>query len=135
MITVRFVPTHFVHKEWPLVAPFLDPAMQYAQGDITLDQLRSDLGQGRSSLYIFVDDGEVVGAASVTFQNHRNTRVAFVTAIGGRGLHDRGVAAQLFELFRRNGATRAAGAVRDSMVRWVARVGCKQKFTIVEAEL
>ena len=135
MITVRFVPTHFVHKEWPLVAPFLEPAMQYAQGDITLDQLRSDLGQGRSSLYIFVDDGEVVGAASVTFQNHRNTRVAFISCIGGKNLQSRQVFNQLFELFRRNGATRAAGAVRDSMVRWSARVGFKKKFTVVEAEL
>jgi hypothetical protein len=32
-----------------------------------------------------------VGAASVTFQNQRNARVAFVTAIGGKGLADREV--------------------------------------------
>jgi hypothetical protein len=137
MITVHHVPTHFVHKEWPLVAPFLEAALTHseASGEITLDQLRADLGQNRGALYTVVKDGLLVGAASVTFQNQRNARVAFISCIGGKGLQSRQVFNQLFELFRRNGATRAAGAVRDSMVRWGARVGFKKKFTVVEAEL
>jgi hypothetical protein len=71
MITVHHVPTHFVHKEWPLVAPFLEAALTNpeASGDITLDQMRADLGQNRSALYMFVGDLGAVGAASVVFQN------------------------------------------------------------------
>jgi hypothetical protein len=88
MITVRYVPTQYVHKEWPLVAHFLEAALTHseASGEITLDQLRSDLGQSRGALYTVTKDGALVGALSVTFQNQRNARVAFVTAIGGRGL-------------------------------------------------
>jgi hypothetical protein len=137
MITVHHVPTHFVHKEWPLVAPFLNAALTNpeASGDITLDQMRADLGQNRGALYTFVKDGALVGAASVTFQNQRNARVAFVTAIGGRGLADREAAAQFFELLRRGGATRVAGAGRDSIVRLWSRLGLKKKYTVFEGEL
>jgi hypothetical protein len=137
MITVHHVPTHFVHKEWPLVAPFLNAALTNpeASGDITLDQMRADLGQNRGALYTVVKDGALVGAASVTFQNQRNARVAFVTAIGGRGLADREAAAQFFELLRRGGATRVAGAGRDSIVRLWAQLGLKKKYTVFEGEL
>jgi hypothetical protein len=137
MITVHHVPTHFVHKEWPLVAPFLEAALTHseASGEITLDQLRADLGQNRGALYTVVKDGLLVGAASVTFQNQRNARVAFVTAIGGRGLADREAAAQFFELLRRGGATRVAGAGRDSIVRLWAQLGLKKKYAVFEGEL
>jgi hypothetical protein len=137
MITVHHVPTHFVHKEWPLAAPFLNAALTHseASGEITLDQLRADLGQNRGALYTVVKDGAVVGAASVTFQNQRNARVAFVTAIGGRGLADREAAAQFFELLRRGGATRVAGAGRDSIVRLWSQLGLKKKYTVFEGEL
>jgi hypothetical protein len=137
MITVHHVPTHFVHKEWPLVAPFLNAALTNpeASGDITLDQMRADLGQNRGALYTVVKDGALVGAVSVTFQNQRNARVAFVTAIGGRGLADREAAAQFFELLRRGGATRVAGAGRDSIVRLWAQLGLKKKYTVFEGEL
>jgi hypothetical protein len=83
----------------------------------------------------FVKDGALVGAASVTFQNQRNARVAFVTAIGGKGLADREAAAQFFELLRRGGATRVAGAGRDSIVRLWAQLGLKKKYAVFEGEL
>ena len=119
------------------MAPFLNAALTNpeASGDITLDQMRADLGQNRGALYTFVKDGALVGAASVTFQNQRNARVAFVTAIGGRGLADREAAAQFFELLRRGGATRVAGAGRDSIVRLWSRLGLKKKYTVFEGEL
>jgi 16S rRNA C1402 (ribose-2'-O) methylase RsmI len=129
MITVHHVPTHFVHKEWPLVAPFLEAALTNpeASGDITLDQMRADLGQNRSALYMFVGDLGAVGAASVVFQNQRNARVAVVTAIGGKGLADPGVAAQFFDLLRRGGATRVAGAGRDSIVQALVAAGLEEE--------
>ena len=137
MIEVRHVPTHFVHKVWPLVAPFLNAALTHseASGEITLDQLRADLGQNRGALYTVTKDGGLAGAISVTFQNQRNARVAFVTAIGGRGLLDRDAAAQFFELLRQAGATRVAGAGRDSIVRLWSRLGLKKKYTVFEGEL
>ena len=137
MIEVRFVPTHFVHKEWPLVAHFLNAALTNpeASGEITLDQLRADLGQNRGALYTVMQDGVMVGALSVTFQNQRNARVAVVTAAGGKGLANSEVTSQFFDLLRRAGATRVSAAGRDSIVRLALRLGLKKKYTVFEGEL
>jgi hypothetical protein len=137
MIEVRHVPTNFVHQWWPVVAPFLNAALTNpeASGETTLDQLRADLGQNRAALYAAQRSGVIIGAASVTFQNQRNARVAFITTLGGRGVVCQQAASQFFELLRRAGATRVAGAGRDSMVRLSARWGLKKKYTIFEGEL
>jgi hypothetical protein len=132
---VDYVPTSFVQQQWHLVADHLSAALEYSHGDITLDQLRADLGSNRAALYKWVDDGQVVGAAAVVFQNQRNARVAFVVAIGGRGVFSRTARDQFFELLRRGGATKMAGAMRDSMVRLSTRMGLKKKYTIAEVDL
>jgi hypothetical protein len=135
VIEVHHVPTSFVHQQWAAVADHLAAALEHAHGDVTLDQLRADLGSNRAALYKWVDDGQVVGAAAVVFQNQRNARVAFVVAIGGRGVYSRAARDQFFELLRRGGATKVAGAMRDSMLRLNSRMGLKKKYIIAEADL
>lgn len=135
MRAVQFVPHTMVHQCWDRVEPFLTSALEYSQGDITIDQLRSDLGQNRAALYWAVDGGRVIGAAAVTFQNQRNARVAFVTAVGGRWVASRDLVQQFFALLKAAGATRVAGAGRDSIVRLWQRHGLQKKYTIFEAPL
>lgn len=135
MIEVQHVPTSFVHQQWPLVEAYLAAALEYSHGDITLDQLRAELGSSRLALYKWVDAGEVVGAAAVVFQNKPNARVAFVVAIGGRGVFDLRAWEGFCNLLRRTGATKVAGAMRDSMLRLTRRVGVRKKYTIGEVDL
>ena len=129
------MPTAFVQQQWPLVAHHLAAALEYAHGDLTLDQLRADLSANRMALYKAINDGKVMGAAAVSFQNQRNARVAFIVAIGGSGLANRTLCVQFFDLLRKNGATKVAGAMRESMVRLASRVGLKKKYVIAEADL
>lgn len=132
---VDYVPSSFVQQQWHLVGAYLAAALQYAHGDITLDQLRSDLSTNRMSLYKWLHGGRVTGAAAVVFQNKHNARVAFVVAIGGKDIFKQDAWDQFCELLRRNGATKVAGAMRDSMIRLTSRVGFKKKYTIAEADL
>ena len=132
---VEYVPTNFVHQHWDAVEKFLAAALEYACGDITIDQLRADLGQNRASLYKATKDGQVIGAASVVFQNQRNTRVAFINAIGGEWITKPEGVAQFVSLVKQAGATRLAGAGRDSMLRLCERLGLKKKYTVFEAEI
>ena len=137
MIEVHHVPTAFVHQQWASVAEHLDAALEHAtaSGELTIDQLRADLGQGRTALYRVVDDGKVVGAVAVVFQNQRNARVAFVVAIGGRWIAKRCAFDQFIELLRQAGATRIAGAGRDSIVRLWSRFGLQKKYTVFEGAI
>ncbi len=135
MRVVQLVPHTMVHQSWGHVEPHLASALEHSQGDITIDQLRADLGQNRVALYWAVDDGKVIGAAAVTFQNQRNARVAFVVAIGGRWIASKELAQQFFALLKSAGATRVSGVGRDSIVRLWERYGLRKKYTIFEAPL
>lgn len=137
MIEVHHVPTAFVHQQWASVAEHLDAALEHstASGELTIEQLRADLGQGRAALYRAVDGEKVVGAAAVVFQNQRNARVAFVVAIGGYWIAERGVFDQFTALLRQAGATRIAGAGRDSIVRLWSRFGLQKKYTVFEGAI
>jgi len=132
---VDYVPTSFVQQQWHLVADHLAAALEHAHGDVTLDQLRAEIGGNRAALYKWLHGARVTGAAAVMFQNKPNARVAFVIAIGGRDVFDQDAWDQFCELLRRNGATKVAGSMRDSMVRLTRRVGMKKKYTIAEADL
>lgn len=132
---VEYVPTAFIQQQWPLVERHLAAALEHAHGDLTIDQLRADLSANRMALYKFSLDGELKGAAAVSFQNQRNARVAFVTAVGGSGLTNESLRVQFFDLLRKNGATKVAGAMRESMVRLAGRMGLKKKYVIAEVDL
>ena len=132
---VEHVPISFVHQQWGAVAAFLADALEYAGGEITLDQLRADLGQGRAVLYKVTEDEQIIGAISVVFQNQRNTRVAFVNAIGGRWIAKPEGFQQFAALLKQAGATHIAGAGRDAIVRLWDRLGLKKKYTVFEAAL
>ncbi len=132
---VEYVPTNFVHQQWESVEKFLSAALEHACGDITIDQLRSDLGQNRAALYKVTEDGQVIGAISVVFQNQRNARVAFVNAIGGEWIAKADGFQQFTALLKQAGATHIAGAGRDAIVRLWDRFGLKKKYTVFEAAI
>jgi hypothetical protein len=134
---VEYVPSNFVHQQWETVEHFLASALDLAHssGEISIEQLRADLGQNRAALYKATEDGKVIGAAAVTFQNQRNARVAFVIAIGGTWIAKEEAFKQFFALLKLAGATKIAGAGRDSIVRLWDRFGLKKKYTVFEADL
>lgn len=134
---VEYVPTTFVHQVWPDVCKFLDSALEEANAldEITTDQLRADLAQNRAALYKVTDSNKTVGAIAVTFQNQRCARVAFVIAIGGRWIAKKEAFEQFVLLLKQAGATKIAGAGRDSIVRLWRRFGLQKKHTIFEATL
>jgi len=132
--TIQVVPTAFVHQSWPLVESFLKDALEWSNGDMTLEQLRADLGQGRCALY-WAKNEAVVGAAAVAFQNNRNKRVAFVLAIGGRLIADRGNFEQFAALLKQAGATHIGGAGRPAIMRLWSRFGFKEKSVLFERSI
>jgi hypothetical protein len=133
---VEYVPTNFVHQQWDTVAKFLADALnQGGSAEMTLDQLRADLGQNRASLYKVTKEGFIIGATSVVFQNQRNARVAFINAMGGEWIATDEGFEQFKTLLKSAGATHVAAAGRDSIVRLSEKFGLKKKYTVFEAAL
>lgn len=131
-LTVQEVPIEFVNVVWPSVEGFIASAIEHANGDLTLDETKINCAHGHWHLLVAVDENNVVqGAATLYYFNRINDRVAFITTIGGKGIFTRELFSQFSDILKLRGATCVEGAVRDSLVRFTARLGAKKKTTTV----
>jgi hypothetical protein len=118
-----------------MVEGFLSSALEYSQGDYTLEQVKSLVAMGNWTLVVAVDDNGVQGAATVDFLNRPNNRVAFITAIGGRLVSSEDSVEQLKKLLGSFGATCIEGAARESIARLWSRYGFEEKYRIVGVKI
>ena len=131
-LTVQEVPLQYVNAVWPSVEGFVASAVAHAQGDITLDEAKMQCIHGSWTLLVAVDtENEVHGAMTLYYFNRMNDRVAFITTVGGKSILNPELFSQLSAIVASHGATCIEGAVRDSMLRFVARFGAKKKTTTV----
>lgn len=135
MALVRHIPVKFAHQTWPKVEPFFAAALEHAHSGYTLEQLRADLGVGRKMLVGVFEESQLIGALAITFMNRENVRVAFVSAIGGRGLVEPDAWEQLRELLKAEGATHIEGVGREAVSRLYHRIGFSKKYVVFGAEL
>ena len=131
---VQHVAIEFVNQVWPKVSGFIDSAIEQQAGekDYTLEQVQTLVATGQWMLLVAVsDDGEIKGAATVSFTNRPKHRVAFITYIGGRLITNPGTFQQLGAVLKQFGATAIEGAVNDSVGRLWQRYGFTEKYRIV----
>lgn len=133
---IREVPYSLVNRTWPLVEAFIDRALPHSDGEYNIDEVRVLVSSGQWSLIVAMDDNNVIhGAATVSYFNRPKDRVAFVTAAGGRFIATRENAAQLYDIFRANGAMTVEAAARDSAARLWKKLGLVKKYHIISASL
>jgi len=135
-VKLSHIPTHFVAQTWDKVAPFIANALEYAEDDYTLDQVKVYLSTGQWILIVAVNEkDEIVGCSTVCFYNYPNHRIAFVTTIGGKFISDSEIFNQFKVLLKSFGATKVQGAARESIARLWRRIGFKERHIIVEAKI
>ena len=135
-LLVKVIPVNYVAQAWPLVENYIESAVSWGGEDYTLDQVQVYLSQGSWNLLVAVDEqGSVHGAATVTFLNYPNDRVAFITFIGGKLISNKDTFGQLKDLLKANGATKIQGAARESIARLWSRYGFEERYRIVETKI
>jgi len=135
-LTVQHVPQQFVAQTWPLVEEHISSANKYGGDDYTLDQIKMYATQGQWVLLVATDEEKKIhGAATVSFLNYPNDRVAFVTSIGGKLISNDDTFEQLKVLLRGMGATKIQGAARESIARLWKRYGFAERYVVVEVKI
>jgi hypothetical protein len=135
-LTVSHVPVQFIAQTWHLVEKYISDAQQYGADDYTLDQVKVYLSSGQWILLVAVDEQNVVhGAATVSFLNYPNDRIAFITFIGGRLISNKDTFAQLGQVLKGFGATKIQGAAREAIARLWSRYGFEERYRIVETKI
>ena len=121
---------------WEKVCPFIANALEYAQDDYTLDQVKVYLSTGQWIMIVASNEiNEVVGASTITFHNYPNDRVAFVATLGGKFISNIDNFNQFKEILKGFGATKVQGATRKSVARLWHKAGFKERHIIVEAKI
>lgn len=135
-LTVQYVPQQYVAQTWPQVEEHIKAALEYGHGDYTLDQVKLLTSMGQWLLLVAIDEeGQVHGAATVSFINYPNDRVAFVTFIGGKLISNQDTFVQMCNILRGNGATKVQGMARPAIARLWKRYGFNERSTLVEVKI
>lgn len=137
-LTIRPVEARFVAQVWPHVVAYFEDALAKAEGvpDYNIHHVQMFLTSGQWLMLVAVDEeSQIHGAASVSFMNYPLSRVAFVTAIGGKLISSDGTFEQLKAILKQQGATKIQGFGRDAIVRLWKRYGFEPKTTLVEVTL
>ena len=135
-LTVSYVPLNHAAQTWPLAEKHILEAIPYGDGDHTIDQVKTLVCMGTWLLLVAVDEfNKIHGAATVSFVNNPNHRIAFITYFGGKLITGDKTFKQMCEILKANGATKIQGMSRPSAARLWKRYGFKERTTLVEHEL
>lgn len=132
---VQHVPIEWVPRTWPLVEKYIADALEYCKGEYTPEQIQVLLSTGQRLLIVVVDNEVIHGCLVLELFNRPSTRVAHITAIGGKLISSKDTVAQLKDLVASFGATSLEGAARESVSRLWRRYGFEEKYRIVGVKL
>jgi len=136
-LKVQSVPTQLINQVWSKVESFIKSAEEkFGGSEYTTDQIKVYLVTGQMMLLVAVDENsEIHGAATVSFINYPNDRVAFVTSIGGKLVSNPDTFEQMCTVFKANGATKIQGIAKEAVARLWKRFGFEEKAILVEVKL
>lgn len=135
-LTVNYVPLDHAARSWPMAEPHIAEAIQHGGGDYTLDQVKLLVNMGQWLLLVAIDEiNEVKGAATVSFLNYPNDRIAFITFIGGKLISNQDTYKQMCGILKANGATKIQGMARPAIARLWSRYGFEERTTLVEVKI
>ena len=135
-LTVRYVAVEHAAQTWPMVEHHIASALPYSHGDYSIDQIKLLVNMGQWLLMVAVDEqGVIHGAATSSFLNLPNDRVAFITSIGGKLISNKDTFNQMCGILKSRGATKVQGMARPSIARLWKRYGFNEISTLVEVKI
>lgn len=117
MINVHVVPPEMIYGLWDKVVGFIEASYYQSSHDCTPEQLKLLLVRGEQTLFVSVDDEEITGAMTVQITNHPDARVAFITALGGKGVVKEDVFAQVMDWLRAQLVTKVYAYAKEAQAR------------------
>jgi hypothetical protein len=128
MKQMQIVPPNYIHQVWDKIESFFDRAMLAGTDDYNVDQLKMLLVDGKQTLFVFVEEENIIGALAVELINFPNHRIAHTSAVGGKEIFDENTIKQYEDWCRAQNATKIRAFAKDAQARLYKM---KMKFDIV----
>lgn len=130
------VPLAYIHTVWPQVEPLMEASVEHSTGTLTLEETKIRVVDGTWILVVaMTEDNQIRGAATVSFYNRTDNRIAYVTNIAGRMLANTQTFSQFCGILKQHGATCIEGTVRDSLMRLWERLGARKQSNLIQISL
>jgi hypothetical protein len=118
MNTVQIVVPNNIYNVWEDIKDYLNASINVSTGDCTLEQLKLLLVKGEQTLLVATnEEGKLTGAMAVEFINHPNSRVMFITSLGGNGIVNEQTFSQVESWARMQGATKVSAWAHEAQAR------------------
>ena len=118
MNTVQIVTPNNIYGVWEDVKDYLNLSIKVTNSDFTIDQLKLFLIRGEQTLLVSVNEhNKLNGAMTVEFINRPNSRVMFITALGGNGIVNEETFSQVESWAKLQGATKASAWAQEAQAR------------------
>jgi hypothetical protein len=118
MNTVQIVAPNNIYNVWEDIKDYLNASINVSTGDCTLEQLKLLLVRGEQTLLVATnEEGKLTGAMAVEFINHPNSRVMFITSLGGSGIVNEQTFSQVESWARTQGATKVCAWAHEAQAR------------------
>jgi hypothetical protein len=126
----------FVAKHWPTIRELLAPAMEFSNGEMEVDDIRTMVFADQAFLMGVLVAGKPLWVAACECLRYPRRTVLHVLAVGGQNLHEAltELWADIAFIAHTLGATAVRGAVRPSMERYSRRYAPKAKKVYVVME-
>jgi hypothetical protein len=135
-LVVRQVNPIFIHKLWPDIRGMLESGLSHSQNEYNVDQLKMLIIDGSQTLLVAEDGEKIWGAATITFENYPNERIAFMSCIGGKFIASQTCWDQFCEWAKNNGCSRVRGYAHEAVARlWRIKFGVEKTYVIVDKKL
>lgn len=134
---IRWVDPRELDRVWPEVRDSLAKALEHAQGEMDIGQMRLLVSQGAATMLICERGPIIRGACVFTAVNEPNYRVAWITAIAGRFIADAETYDEFKSHLRKMGFSRVRGYAREAVARLYERqkLGLRVIYQVVDDEV
>lgn len=136
-VIVKPILPGYVSQEWPEAKPFIEKAVPYAHGEVTIAHLEEALMNGLTRLITIREDGVMIAAVILSIHHYPAKKVCQVSYAGGDGMDK--WAKQGFpvviEVARAAGAKSILVQGRRGWLRELKQYGFEEYSTLIGMEI
>lgn len=126
------VDPRLIDRVWPKAKELLQPAVDLAPEEMSIDQIELLIRRGAFHLLAWLDEAEeIVGVATVEFIDMPKHRVAHVGYMGGKGIVRAHVFGEAIGWMRANGASTAQCWCKEDQRLMYEKMGMVHAFQVM----
>lgn len=136
-IQVVFVPQPRVEHLWPHIQPLIEPAVQRVERNLSVDDVRRDLTEGRSMALAVTKEDKLIATVIVAHVQHPRRTTLQIQFVGGTNMKTwiGAAMAEIRALAKFAGCAGIEADARDGWMRHADKIGFNKMWTHYEMEI